>query len=85
MDRQVGWFVALEDASGLDTGLTVRLQKTACVTHQAAGGSEVARLMDGRHRVADSQGSKANCGLPRSTWHTGVFTIQSNGAIRGRS
>src|SRR5687767_14147120 len=54
LDRQISRLVALEYASGLDASLTVRLQKTACVTHQAAGDSEVARLMDSGNRVADS-------------------------------
>jgi hypothetical protein len=54
LDRQVGRFFALEYASCVDACLTMRLQKTACVTHQATGDSEVARLVDRGNRVADS-------------------------------
>jgi hypothetical protein len=51
--RSPGFF-ALEYASGINARLTVRLRKTACVTHQTAGDSEVARLVDRGNRVADS-------------------------------
>ena len=54
LDRQVGRFFALEYAAGINACLTMRLQKTACVTHQATGDSEVARLVDRGNRVADS-------------------------------
>src|SRR5262249_29566935 len=54
LDRQVGRFFALEYAAGVDASLTVRLCKAACVTHQAASNSEVARLVDRGHRVTDS-------------------------------
>jgi hypothetical protein len=54
LDRQISRLVALDYASGIDASLTVRLRKTASITHQAAGGSEVARLVDRGHRVADS-------------------------------
>src|SRR5262249_747650 len=52
--RQVGRPLPLENAAGVDASLTVRLRKTACVTHQAASNSEVARLVDRGHRVAES-------------------------------
>src|SRR5215831_2258785 len=54
LDRQVGRFFALEYAAGINACLTMRLQKTACVTHLATGDSEVARLVDRGNRVADS-------------------------------
>src|SRR5262245_61685290 len=43
LDRQISRLVALEYASGIDACLTMRLHKTACVTHQTAGDSEVLR------------------------------------------
>src|SRR5215216_6920285 len=54
LDGQISRLGALEYASGIDASLTVRLQKTACVTHQPAGSSKVARLVDRRNSVADS-------------------------------
>ena len=56
LDRQIRRFLTLEYASGLDASLTVRFQKTAGVTHQPPFDSEVARLMDRRHHVPDSEG-----------------------------
>ena len=54
-DRQVGWLLALENAAGVDAGLTVRVRNTAAVAHQAAGRGELAILVDRRHRVANRQ------------------------------
>jgi hypothetical protein len=48
----------------------MRLYKTACVTHQAAGDSEIARLVDRGNRLSDSQGSK-------------LFTVRGEKAIGG--
>src|SRR5262249_15674286 len=58
LDRQIGRFVALEDASGIDTGLTVGFHKAASVAHQPAGESEVARLVDRGQRVAEGEGGE---------------------------
>src|SRR5829696_5349332 len=55
MDRQIRRRLALQYASGINASLTVGLHKTASVAHQAAGNREVARLVDRRHSVADSQ------------------------------
>ncbi len=54
LDRQIGRFFAVEYASGINACLTMRLRKTACVTHQATRDSEVARLVDRGNGVADS-------------------------------
>src|SRR5215813_5274688 len=43
-DREVSRLLAFENAPGVDACLPMRLHKTARVTHQAAGDSEVARL-----------------------------------------
>ena len=53
LDRQFGGIFALEDGSGINASLTMRLHEIASVTHQAAGDTEVAGLVDCRHRVAD--------------------------------
>ena len=52
--RQISRLGALDLSSGIDASLTVRLRETASVTHQAACGREVPRLVDSGHRVADS-------------------------------
>jgi len=52
--RQISRLGALDSSSGIDASLTVRLRETASVTHQAACGREVPRLVDSGHRVADS-------------------------------
>src|SRR5262249_43529940 len=49
LHRQIGRLVALEDASGIDTSLTVGFHKAASVAHQPTGESEVARWVDGGH------------------------------------
>src|SRR5262249_15687311 len=54
LSGEVGRPLGLENAAGVYASLTVRLRKTACVTHQAASNSEVARLVDRGHRVAES-------------------------------
>src|SRR5262245_7721261 len=54
LDGQISRLVALQYASGMDARLTMRLDKSPSVTHQATGDCEIARLMDRRHRVADS-------------------------------
>ena len=70
LDRQISRLGALDYASGIDASLTVRLRKTASVAHQAAGDREVPRLVDRRHRVADSQGGK-------------LFTVRAEQGIGG--
>jgi hypothetical protein len=37
LDWQIGWLFALENAAGVDAGLTERLRKTASVAQQATG------------------------------------------------
>src|SRR5271154_952474 len=37
LHRQIGWFVALENAPGIDASLVVLIGKAAAIAHQAAG------------------------------------------------
>ena len=58
LDRQISGFVAPNDPPSIDAGLAVRLHKIAAVTREAAGDTEVARLLDRRHRVTSRKGSQ---------------------------
>src|SRR5215470_8981624 len=58
LNRQISRLLTLEYASGLNASLTVRFHKAACITHQTARDSKVARLMDRGHQVPASQGSE---------------------------
>src|SRR5262249_21982543 len=55
LDRQVRRPLAFEDAADVDSGLTIRIGNPGSVAHQAAGGHELARLVDRGHRVADGK------------------------------
>ena len=54
-DRQVGRLLALEDAAGIDAGLTIRIRDAGPVAHQAAGRSKFAQRVDRWQRVAGCQ------------------------------
>ena len=53
LDRQFGGIFVLEDGYGINASLAMRLHEIASVTHQAAGDTEVAGLVDCRHHMAD--------------------------------
>jgi hypothetical protein len=40
LDRQIGWFLAFENAPGIDASLVVRIVDAAAIAHQAAGQGE---------------------------------------------
>ena len=46
LDWQIGWLFALENAAGVDAGLTERLRKTASIAQQATGRGERPILVD---------------------------------------
>src|SRR5262245_27861163 len=50
-DRHLGWFLALEDAPGIDTGLAKLFRCVRPVTHQSANLGKFARWIYCRHRV----------------------------------
>src|SRR5207244_3922124 len=51
LDRQIGWFFALENAAGVDASQAVVICNAASVTHQATGGDERPMLIDRGHRM----------------------------------
>src|SRR5262249_1936781 len=55
LDRQVGGLLTLDNPSGVDASLTVRLGNAAPIAHQAASGGELPRLKDRCKCVAESQ------------------------------
>ena len=54
-DRQVGWLLALEDATGIDAGLANQVGIARSVAHQPAGFGILAQRVDRGHRVARRQ------------------------------
>jgi len=54
-DRQVRRFRTLEDATGIDTDLTIRIRQAGSVAHQAADFGIFTRPIGGRERVARRQ------------------------------
>src|SRR5262249_46188716 len=54
-DRQVRRFRTLEDATRIDTDLTIRIRQAGSVAHQAADFGIFTRPIGGRERVARSQ------------------------------
>src|SRR6516162_6979862 len=46
LHRQVSWLVALENAPGIDTRLTIRFRKTAAVADQTASERGLAKCVD---------------------------------------
>src|SRR4029077_791670 len=55
LDRQIGRFLALEDAAGIDAGQTICVANAGSVSYQTAGRRERAKLVDRRHRVTERQ------------------------------
>src|SRR6266516_5060421 len=53
--RETGRLLALENASGKNTGQPVRIRNAAAVTHQSTGVGKRAILEDCGHRVAERQ------------------------------
>ena len=58
MHRQVRGLLALEDAAGVDAGLTIRVRNAGAVAHQTAGFGIFANCVDRRDRVARRQRDK---------------------------
>ena len=52
LHRQVGGLLAFKNSTGVAADLTVKVGVVAAVTHQAAGGGEVAVVVNCRHAVA---------------------------------
>src|SRR5262249_42058151 len=57
-DRQVRRFRTLEDATRIDTDLTIRIRQAGSVAHQAADFGIFTRPIGGRERVARRQEEK---------------------------
>jgi hypothetical protein len=55
LDRQVGGLFTLEDAAGIDAGLSKNVCNVSAVAHQAAGRHRLAHMVNRRHRVACRQ------------------------------
>ena len=54
-DRQIGWFLALENSAGVCAEQAVVFRFTAAIAHQASGGDEPARFVYGGQRMANGQ------------------------------
>src|SRR5215471_8337841 len=59
LDRQIRWLGALEDATGIDAELTIRVREAGSVAHQPAGFWKVALWIDRGDRVARRQAAAA--------------------------
>ena len=46
LDRQIGWFLALENAPGIDASLVHPIAAAASIAHQAASQGELTVLVD---------------------------------------
>src|SRR5262249_51659388 len=55
LDRQVSRLLALKNSPGIDAEWAVRIQNGASISHEAASGYKLAKLVDRRHPVADGQ------------------------------
>ena len=55
LDRQVAGPLTFENPRGVDTDLAITIGNAGAVPHQPAGGSELALVIDGRHRVTYRQ------------------------------
>ena len=53
--RQVAGPLTFENPRGVDTDLAITIGNAGAVPHQPAGGSELALVIDGRHRVTYRQ------------------------------
>jgi hypothetical protein len=42
LQRKIGWFLALENAPGIEANLVVQIADAAAIAHQAAGQGELA-------------------------------------------
>jgi hypothetical protein len=58
LDWQVRWLLALKDTAGVDSCVAIRFRKAAAVADQAAGGGELAILINRGHRVAERECAK---------------------------
>src|SRR5256885_1720857 len=52
LNRKVGRLLTLENATGIRAGQSIHVRLAASVANQTASGSELAKLIDGRHGVA---------------------------------
>ena len=59
MNWEVGGFLALENAAGIDAGQAVGIGDTAAVAREAACGNEVATLIDRGHFMMNSELTKS--------------------------
>src|SRR4029077_14900 len=55
LDRQIGWFLAFENAPGVDANLVVRIAEAAAIAYQAAGAGVLTVREDRGQRMAGRQ------------------------------
>ena len=55
LHRHIGWFLAFENAPGIDASLAVRIAETAAITHQAAGQDVLPEWVDRGQCMAGRQ------------------------------
>ncbi len=53
--RQIGWFLAFENAPGIDAKLVVPIAEAAAIAHQAAGQRELTEWEDRGQRMPGRQ------------------------------
>src|SRR5262249_29106492 len=63
-DRKIGWFLAFENASGIDASLVVRIAEAGTVAHQAASQGILTVWEDRGQRVAGRQRRELFYALP---------------------
>ena len=55
LDRQIGRLIAFENSPGVGADQMIVFRLTAAIAHQAAGGDEPAKFVDGGHRMMHCQ------------------------------
>src|SRR5882724_3700653 len=55
LDRQIGWFLALENPAGIKTGDAMRFGDVGTVTHQTADHHKLAKRIDPRDFMASRE------------------------------
>src|SRR6516164_1094912 len=56
LHRQVGWFLAFQNAPGIDANLVVETAPSNAIAYQAAGQGELTKIVDRGQRMAGRQG-----------------------------
>ena len=70
LDRQIGWFLALENAPGIDANLARPIAEAAAIAHQATGHGELTERVDRGQLIAGRVCLHPSSTDARSCWWT---------------